>query len=71
MPQVIALVLAGAGLYAGYRWVSREVRRALAAAEEAQEELRTRAAKVSGMPKDLGSLEWDEETGVYRPSKQA
>lgn len=71
MPQVIALVLAGAGLYAGYRWVSREVRRALAAAEEAQEELRTQAAKVSGMPKDLGSLEWDEETGVYRPSKQA
>lgn len=71
MPQVIALVLAGAGLYAGYRWVSREVRRALAAAEEAQEELRTRAAKVSGMSKDLGSLEWDEETGVYRPSKQA
>lgn len=71
MPQVIALVLAGAGLYAGYRWVSREIRRALAAASEAQEELRNQATKVSGVPKDLGALEWDEEAGVYRPSKRA
>ena len=74
MPQVIALVLAGAGLYAGYRWVSREIGRALAASDEAQGGLRTHAAqtaKVSGVPKDLGSLEWDEAAGVYRPSKQA
>ncbi|HEX7076346.1 MAG TPA: hypothetical protein VF226_20100 [Hyphomicrobiaceae bacterium] len=66
MPQVIALLLAGAGLYAGCRWVSREVRRALATAQEAEERLRQQSA-----PKDLGSLEWDAEAGVYRPSKQA
>lgn len=71
MPQVIALVLAGAGLYAGYRWVSREIGRALTAAGEAQEELRSQAAKVSGVPKDLGTLEWDEAAGVYRPSSSA
>ncbi len=70
MPQVIALLLAGAGVYAGYRWISREVRRALTTAQEAQEELRRQAAGASGAPKDLGSLEWDAEAGVYRPSKQ-
>jgi len=70
MPQVIALLLAGAGAYAGYRWVSREVRRALATAQKAEEGLRRQAANVSGAPKDLGSLEWDAEAGVYRPSKQ-
>lgn len=71
MPQVIALVLAGAGLYAGYRWISREIGGALTAASEAQEELRSQAANVSGVPKDLGTLEWDEAAGVYRPSEQA
>ena len=71
MPQVIALVLAGAGLYAGYRWISRQMRQAIAAASDAQDELRRKAAKVSGMPKDLGTLEWDAEAGVYRPSRQS
>lgn len=71
MPQVIALVLAGAGLYAGYRWMSREIGRAVTAASEAQEGLRSQAAKVSVVPKDLGTLEWDEAAGVYRPSGPA
>lgn len=71
MPQVIVLVLAGAGVYAGYRWVSREVRRALAAAADAHDGLKTEAAKAAGIPKDLGPLEWDEKAGVYRPSRQA
>lgn len=71
MPQVIALVLAGAGLYAGYRWVSREIGRALAASNEAQDELRGQSVNLSHAPRDLGPLEWDEAAGVYRPSKQA
>lgn len=70
MPQVIALLLAGVGLFAGYRWVTREVRRAIAAAQEAQEELRNKAAEVSGFPRDLGNLEWDEKAGVYRPARR-
>jgi len=71
MPQVIVLVLAGAGLYAGYRWLSREVRRAIAAASDDHEDLKTEAAKRSGVPKDLGPLEWDEKAGVYRPTRRA
>lgn len=69
MPQLIALVLAGAGLYAGYRWISREIGRALSAAREGQEELRNPVLNVRPAPKDLGNLEWDEAAGVYRPSK--
>nr|PZN87112.1 MAG: hypothetical protein DIU57_03195 [Pseudomonadota bacterium] len=69
MPQLIALVLAGVGLYAGYRWISREIARALADAREEQEELRNQALNGRRMPKDLGNLEWDEAAGVYRPSK--
>lgn len=67
MPQVIALVLAGAGIFAGYRWLSREVRRAIATADD---EINSQAVKSSRMPKDLGSLEWDEKAGVYRPVRQ-
>ena len=70
MPQVIVLLLAGVGLYAGYRWVTREVRRAIAVAQEAQEELSDRAAEAAGAPRDLGTLEWDEEARVYRPAKR-
>ncbi|MCL4766877.1 MAG: hypothetical protein KJZ80_11625 [Hyphomicrobiaceae bacterium] len=70
MPQVLALVLAGAGLYAGYRWLSREIRRAVAAAGP-QDEPRGGAANVRGAPRDLGALEWDEKLGAYRPSRQA
>lgn len=55
MPHVIALVVAGAGLYAGYRWVSRVIARGQ------QREGR----RVT--PKDLGNLEYDAKAGVYRP----
>ncbi|MGE8944267.1 hypothetical protein ACO2I3_20380 [Leptospira interrogans] len=68
MPQVIALAIAGAGLFAGYKWLSREVRRALDRME-AEEELQRAPAKAA-MPKDLGALEWDQETGVYRPIRR-
>ena len=68
MPQVIALAIAGAGLFAGYKWLSREVRRALDKME-AEEELQRAPAKAA-VPKDLGTLEWDQETGVYRPIRR-
>jgi len=66
MPQVIALVVAGAGLYAGYKWVSR----LLSEAEEVLkrgEEIQRREAAARGVPKDLGTLDYDAQTGVYRP----
>jgi hypothetical protein len=60
MPQLIALALVGAGLYAGYKWLSGKARRAVAEAER-------RAAEAAGAPRDLGVLEWDAAAGVYRP----
>ena len=54
MPQVIALVVVGAGLYAGYRWISRQ----LAAPPPKTD---------SSTPKDLGTLEYDAKAQVYRP----
>ena len=68
MPQLLLLMAAGAGLYAGYKWISREVARATAAADRANEAVR-RAAQSGGSasPKDLGELEWDDKAGLYRP----
>ena len=54
MPQLLLLVAAGAGLYSGYKWVSREL-------AKASEQAQARAAK------DLGTLVWDEKLGAYRP----
>jgi hypothetical protein len=63
MPQLIGLAFVGAGLYAGYKWLSKELRRA-------REELRHRTSDRTGLPKDLGPLEWDEKLGVYRPANK-
>jgi hypothetical protein len=68
MPQLIGLAFVAAGLYAGYRWLSKEFRRAAEAAEQAREALRQRTGDMTGLPKDLGPLEWDEKSGVYRPT---
>lgn len=67
MPHVLALVIAGAGLYAGYKWVSRALAEAQDAALKREAELREAMAQGHGTPKDLGRLEYDPETGVYRP----
>lgn len=65
MPHVIVLVVAGAGLYAGYRWLTRKARHALA-----ERELKEQSAEGSRTPKDLGQLVWDEAAGVYRPARR-
>jgi hypothetical protein len=67
MPQLIGLALAGAALYAGFRRLSKELRRAAEAAERTRGELRRRAGEGTAA-KDLGALEWDEKAGVYRPA---
>ena len=61
MPQIIVLAIAGAGLYVGFRWARKQLRGATekAAAQEQRE-------KAVG-PRDLGTLERDPATGVYRP----
>ena len=69
MPQLIALALLGAGAVAGYRWFSRQMVAARAAAERAEAELRRAADMAGGQPKDLGALEWDASAGVYKPRR--
>lgn len=69
MPQVLAVMMVGAGIYSALRWVGRELEAAADAARRQAEELerRTRAA----VPKDLGALEFDPATNVYRPRSPA
>ncbi|MBN8911328.1 MAG: hypothetical protein J0H65_04560 [Rhizobiales bacterium] len=67
MPQVLALIAAGAGLYAGYKWVSRTLQAAQKTARVREGDLREAMARAKGEPKDLGALERDPATGVYRP----
>ena len=64
MPQLIALALVGAGIYAAGRMLGRafgqlanELKRAEAAAR----------AGRTGEPKDLGKLVFDPQTGTYMP----
>jgi hypothetical protein len=70
MPQLVVLGLVGAGLYAGYRWLAREVRRAAAAAERERAQSERRAAQTARIPRDLGALVWDDEARVYRPARR-
>jgi hypothetical protein len=66
MPPLIAAVLVGAGFYAGMRILSRALVHlgdgAAAARADAQSGVETVVVE-----KDLGALEWDPTTGVYRP----
>ena len=69
MPQVMAAVLVGVGLAAGLKWVMREMSRAAEATRVAHDEL-NRRDPISARPKDLGKLEFDAKTGVYRPARK-
>lgn len=68
MPQVIALALLGAGLYAGYRWFARTAGDIGAEMRRTEDELAQEAA--GRIEKDLGALEFDPTSGVYRPTKR-
>ena len=68
MPQVIALALLGAGLYAGYRWLSRTAGEIGAEMRRTEDELKQKAS--DRIEKDLGALEFDAASGVYRPTKR-
>ncbi len=69
MPQVMAAVLVGAGIAAGVKWVMKEMTRAAEATRVAHDELKNRDP-VAARPKDLGKLEFDAKTGVYRPARK-
>lgn len=67
MPQLVVLALVGAGLYAGYRWYARASERLATEVKRTEDELRRRARVAV---KEMGTLEYDPASGVYRPSKR-
>ena len=84
MPQLVAIAVAGAALWAGYRWLARETGRFKDAMQAAEEELRRRAdgsAATTGASeadvtsaagvdmKQLPKLELDPASGEYRLKK--
>jgi hypothetical protein len=68
MPQIVGLMVVGAGLYAAYKALGRMAQRVSVEVNRAEEELRRRAA-ATGIEKDLGALEWDDAQQVYRPKR--
>jgi hypothetical protein len=64
----MVLALVGAGIYAGYRWLWRPAR--MIAAEVRQAEDRMRRAAARSLEKDMGALEYDPISGVYRPVRR-
>ena len=65
MPQLFVVAMVGAGLYAGYRWLARASREMAAELQRGQDQ-----ARRAVIEKDLGALEYDPATGVYRPAKR-
>ena len=55
----------GAGIAAGVKWIAREMAKAAQATRLGPEPLKRRAPVTA--PRDLGALEYDAKTGVYRP----
>ena len=66
MPQLLGLVLIGAAAIAGFKAVRRVVGNLAEEAQRAASKARRQHAEAAGM-KDLGSLELDPKSGVYKP----
>jgi hypothetical protein len=65
MPPLIVVVAAGVAAYAGYRWFSKQI---VSPEDAAAVGAKTGAGATSAQQaKDLGTLEWDEAAGAYRP----
>jgi hypothetical protein len=64
----MVLALVGAGIYAGYRWLWRPARMIAAEVRRAEDERRRAAARLR--EKDMGALEYDPISGVYRPVRR-
>ncbi len=64
MPPFLPVILAGAAMYGAFKWAQRQVLQHAEQAARAAEEMRRRA---TGAPRDLGTLEFDAASGVYKP----
>ncbi len=69
MPQLVGLMVVGAGLYAAYKAIGRIAQQVTEQMARAEDELSRRTAEVRVAEKDLGVLEWDEVQQVYRPKR--
>jgi hypothetical protein len=69
VPQLMVLALVGAGIFAGYRWLWRPARMIVAEVRRAEDEIR-RGAAARSLEKDMGALEYDPISGVYRPVRR-
>ncbi len=61
MPHFLLVLLAGAGLWAGYNWYRKEQERVREALGQAEEELKRRDEN------SIETLKRDPDTGVYKP----
>lgn len=68
MPQLMIAAVLGAGLYAGARFLARTAQKMADEARRAQDDLMRKA--TGAVEKNLGNLEYDPATGVYKPVKQ-
>jgi hypothetical protein len=66
---MLMLALLGAGAYAGYRLLLRASREVSAELRRRQEAAARACAPVP-VERDLGSLEYDAQSGVYRPARR-
>lgn len=67
MPQILAVMIAGAGIYKGLQWISNFLERKAEETAREAEEIARGGAEAHRVPKDLGVLVLDPETNVYRP----
>jgi hypothetical protein len=64
MPQFMIIALAGAGLWAGYKFLRREMTRVEATLRDADAALRRKRSEAPRV-----HLERDPETGIYKPKR--
>ncbi len=71
MPPLVLFVIAGVGCYAGYKLLAKLVEQAQTPSRSETDRIRREAMAAAtartAATRDLGALEWDETTGVYRP----
>ena len=70
MPPLVLLAIAGVGCYAGYKLFAKLIEQAQTPSREEVERIRREARAATGSTRNLGELEWDEKTGVYRPRSE-
>lgn len=70
MPQLLGLALLGAGVLAGYRAFRHAAQRMREELDRAADSAQSERPAEAGAIKDLGALELDPKSGVYRPRER-